>query len=178
MSADQIAAANLELVRAQVWITGLAIVLGPLLGAFFTMWAQGRKERQDAKVRLFTTLLAHRKANPFPYHVVGALNTIDVVFAKSQGVRDAWHKVYAQLMQGPGGEAFVHAWLELLSAMASDLGFKHLNAMDLDKFYMPQGLANMEQQQREILHELHRVLERTSHFLAVKRLDEVEDDAK
>jgi hypothetical protein len=59
----------------------IAIVLGPLLAVGITLWWQGRKEKRDAKERLFLTLMAQRRAFPPAIEWVNALNVIDVVFA-------------------------------------------------------------------------------------------------
>jgi len=45
MTPEQAAIQTLKLMEIQVWITGLAIFLGPLAGVLFTLWFQGRKEK-------------------------------------------------------------------------------------------------------------------------------------
>ena len=44
-----------------------AIILGPIAAVGITLWWQQRKEKRDAKIRLFTTLMAFRKSYPISY---------------------------------------------------------------------------------------------------------------
>lgn len=168
MNADQIAAATLRVQEVQAWITGLAIILGPLAGVLFTLWFQARKERREAKQQLFLALMAERKAPLVSQQVAQALNKIDVVFADSAKVRSLWHEYYALLHQQPG-EPRTHKWLELLAAMALELGYKHLSQIDIDKFYIPQGHVDDATFQRKVAQQWSRVLEGTEHFIVEAR---------
>lgn len=170
MSTEQVALESLRWLQLQTIVTALAIVLGPFVGVIFTLWAQGRSQRQEAKTRLFLTLLGQRRGTGhFPVEVVRALNSIDVVFAGSASVRARWHKYYEVMSAPPAAEPRHHAWLELLSEMARDLGYKNLTQVDLDKFYWPQGLVDEAQLQAKVAGELGRVLENTSRFLVMRR---------
>ena len=120
MSSDQLAVAQLNLAQWQLWITGLAIFLGPLAGVLFSLWFQRRKERKDAKLELFLVLMSGRKS-VVTAQVTQALNKIDVVFSDSVVVKKLWHEYY-QILHEPPGEQRVHKWLELLAAMSIDLG--------------------------------------------------------
>ena len=155
----------------QTWITGLAIFLGPLTGVVFTLWFQGRKEKRDAKERLFLVLMSERKNHFITKDVTKALNQIDVVFADSPKVKQLWHKYYSLLSQQPGEER-VHTWLEMLAAMSQELGHKGLSQVDLDKFYTPQGHFDDEQFQRKMGALWQRVLENTERFAVVPRADQ------
>jgi hypothetical protein len=160
MTAEQAAVAQAEIARLQLWVTGIAIFLGPLVGVVTTLWFQRRKEKGDARQRLFMTLMADRK-NPFvSRQVAGALNTIDIAFAGDAAIIEQWHRYYALLAQPPG-EARVHAWLELLTLMAAKLGYE-IKQTDLDKFYIPQGHFDEALAQQEIQRELLRVLKATA----------------
>ena len=79
------------------WINILAIVLSPVIAVIITLWHQGRKERRDRKERLFTQLMAHRKAFPPSSEFVNALNLIDIIFADTSSVIKLWHEYYAML---------------------------------------------------------------------------------
>jgi hypothetical protein len=168
MTPDQIAAATLRVQEIQTWITGLAIFLGPLAGVLFTIWFQSRKERTDAKHRLFLDLMAERKAPRVTTQVAQALNKIDVVFADSPKVKNTWHEYYALLHQPPG-EPRTHKWLELLTTIAEDLGYSALSQIDLDKFYIPQGHVDDAEFQRKVVQQWSRVLENTEHFIVQPR---------
>jgi len=123
-----------------------AIILGPIAAVGITLWWQQRKEKRDAKIRLFTTLMAFRKSYPISYDWARSLNLIDVVFADTQAVVDHWHQYYALLQRqniSPNEQQEQnHKFLELLSAMAGTLGYSHLQQTDIDKFYTPQGHSN------------------------------------
>jgi hypothetical protein len=168
MSPDQIATANLEIARFQLWVTGLAIFLGPLLGVIFTFWFQSRKDRSTEKHRLFLNLMGERKGLFISQQMAQALNTIDVVFADNTNVTNLWHKYYALLAQPPGEERD-HVWIELLTAMAADLGYSNLKQTDLIKFYIPQGHVDQLDFQKDVQTEWLRVLKNTEHFLVEKK---------
>jgi hypothetical protein len=170
MTPDQIAAQTLRLQEIQTWITGLAIFLGPLAGVLFTLWFQSRKERRDAKQQLFLVLMSERKNHFVPREITKALNQIDVVFADRPQIKSLWHKYYGLLSQPPGEERN-HTWLELLAAIAEDLGYKGLSQVDLDKFYIPQGHVDDAEFQRKVGAQWHRVLENTERFIVVPRAD-------
>jgi hypothetical protein len=175
MTPDQVAAATLRIQEIQAWITGIAIVLGPLAGVVFTLWFQARKERNDAKHQLFLALMAERKSPFVSQQVAQALNKIDVVFADSAAVKARWHEYYALLHQS-AGEPRTHKWIELLTTMAQELGYKQLAQLDLDKFYVPQGHVDDADFQRKVGQQWARVLQNTEHFVVKAR--EKADDAK
>lgn len=168
MTQEELAQAQLILAQWQLWVTALAIFLGPLAGVLFTLWFQSRKDKLEAKRRLFLALIAERKGLVISQQMAQALNTIDVVFSDSQAVKNLWHKYYALLSQPPGQERD-HTWLELLAAMAGELKYGDLSQTDLDKFYIPQGHADDLEFQRKIAHQWSRVLENTEHLLVAPR---------
>ena len=168
MTPEQLSLAQLTLAQWQLWVTGLAIFLGPLAGVIFTFWFQNRKDRNAEKHRLFLTLMGNRKAWVISQEMAQALNTIDVVFSDNITVVSLWHKYYALLSQPPGEERN-HTWLELLTAMASDLRYSNLKQTDLDKFYTPQGHVDQLDFQREVQAEWLRVLKNTERFVVEQR---------
>jgi hypothetical protein len=167
MNAEQIAIATLHAQELQIWVTGIAIVLGPLAGVLFTLWFQARKERTDAKHALFMALMAERKASVSP-QLAQALNKIDVVFADAPRVKATWHEYY-DLLSGQPSEQRGHKWLELLSLMATELGYRKLSQIELDKFYLPQGHVDDAEFQRNVAQQWARVLEKTERFLVEPR---------
>jgi hypothetical protein len=175
-AAEQIATANLHIAEMQLWVTAIAIFLGPTTGVLITFLMQSRKDKKAAKQRLFLTLMGERKSLPPPRFVTAALNTIDVVFADNRQVVDLWHKYYALLHQPPGEER-QHIWLELLAAMAVDLRYPTLKQTDIDKFYIPQGHVDEVEFQREVGTEWLRVLKNTERFLVEKKTEESTDIA-
>jgi hypothetical protein len=174
MSVEQIAAANLRISEMQLWVTAIAIFLGPTTGVLITFLMQSRKDKKAAKQRLFLTLMGERKTLPLPRFVTASLNTIDVVFADNQRVVDLWHRYYMLLGQPPAEER-VHTWLELLASMAEDLRYPSLKQTDIDKFYVPQGHIDEVEFQREVGTEWLRVLKNTERFLVEKKAEEPAD---
>ena len=168
MTPEQLSLAQLNLSQWQLWVTGLAIVLGPLAGVSFTLWFQSRKDKIEAKRRLFLSLIAERKTLVISQHMAQALNTIDVVFSDSRTVKDLWHKYYSLLARPPGEER-VHTWLELLAAMSAELHYPKLSQTDLDKFYIPQGHVDDLEFQRKVSQQWSRVLENTERFVVVPK---------
>ncbi len=168
MTADQLAAQTLRIQEIQAWITAIAIVIGPLAGVIFTIWFQSRREQRLARQQLFMTLMSERKGLSISTEVTKALNRIDVVFADRPKIKALWHKYYALLSQPPSEERN-HTWLEMLSAMATDLGYGTLSQTDLDKFYIPQGHVDDAEFNRKIAVQWHRVLENTERFMVVPK---------
>lgn len=164
MTIEEISIANLAIAKLQLWVTGLAIFLGPLAGVLFTFWFQSRKDRSSEKHRLFVTLMGERKGINISQEMAKALNTIDIVFSNNPTVVSLWHRYYALLSQPPGQERN-HTWLELLTAMAADLHYSNLKQTDLDKFYIPQGHVDDADFQRKVGEQWSRVLENTERFL-------------
>jgi hypothetical protein len=144
----------------QIVVSGVAIVLDPVTAVCITLWVQGRRESRTAKRQLFLSLIAQRKAFPPSTKLVESLNMIDVVFASDRRVLQAWHDYYHLLSQPPS-QAREHKWLELLSDMATGLGYPNLRQTDLDKFYVPQGHIDQFQMQSALQTELLRVLKNT-----------------
>ena len=170
MNPDQLAASQVHFAELQMYITAAAIFLGPLSGVIFTLWFQKRKERRDAKLQLFMVLVGERKRVP-SQQATQALNRIDVVFFDSPKIKNLWHEYYELLHSAPG-ELRVHKWLELLSAMAVELGYSGLSQIELDKFYTPQGHVDAEEFQRKVGEQWGRVLENTEFFLVQPRVVE------
>ena len=168
MTPQELAESQLFIANLQVWVTGLAIFLGPLAGVIFTLWFQKRKEKRDAKQNLFIELMAERKSIKITPNTARVLNTIDVVFGDNEQVKSLWHKYYSLLSVPPSQERD-HTWLELLTAMSKDLHYPKLSQIDLDKFYVPQGHVDDLEFQQRVSENWLRVLENTEKFLIEPR---------
>lgn len=171
MSNDAIALAQLDVAQVQLWVTGLAIFLGPLAGVIFTFWFQARKDKRAEMQRLFHYLMGLRKAPLISPAMAAHLNTIDFVFHDNPQVRKVW-KEYYPLLNEFGSEAQKHKWLELLSEMARAMGYPKLSQVDIDKFYVPQGHWNDIVHQQSVNAHLLRVLENTERFVVAARATE------
>jgi hypothetical protein len=150
----------------------LAVIIGPIIAVLITLWYQKYKEKQNTKHRVFLTLMAHRKSSPPSFALVEVLNTLDVVFADRTEVIHLWHEYYDLLYtKPPNFQLMGHKYLELLSAIAVDLGYKNLQQTDIDKFYIPQGHVDLFEWRGNIQKELLRVLQNTASFVVTKKED-------
>lgn len=147
------------------WLLLLSTLLSPVFAVIITLWWQNRKEKRDAKERLFLTLMAHRKAYPPSQEWVDSLNVIDVVFANVPQVVELWHRYYDGLANPPANgnyQARDHIYLLMLSAMDRSLGYRKLEQTDIDKYYSPQAHGNQMELNYRCQTEWLRVLENTA----------------
>jgi len=120
---------------------------------------QDRKQKQDAKLDLFLTLMANRKANPVSKEWVDALNTVDVVFQKDLKVRKAWSEYLDSLH--PDSHHFERNnsyLLDFLSEMANNLGYSDLKQTEIDRSYSPRYFGSQMSRQDLMYQEQLRVL--------------------
>ena len=154
----------------------IAVLSGPVASVMITLWWQGRKEKRDAKERLFLTLMAHRKAYPPSQQWVDGLNVIDVVFADVPQVVELWHRYYESLANPPANDNYQnrdHTYLLMLSAMARALGYQKLEQTDIDKFYSPQAHGNQLELNYKCQTEWLRVLENTARLEVTLKAKEI-----
>lgn len=146
-------------------LTIVALITGPIVAVLITLWHQDRKQKVDARQRLFITLMAHRKSFPISRDWAQALNLIDVVFSGHPKVVAAWHSFYDYIHVKPmDNKQFEHRHVELLSEMAQVLGYNDLKQTDIDKFYNPQAHGDESARNYEIQTELLRVLKNSRSF--------------
>ena len=144
-------------------VTVIALVAGPAVGVAITLWHQRRTEKRATKERLFMTLMAHRKSFPPAPDWTNALNVIDIVYADSPKIVGQWHKLYDTLTQFPiNMQRYNHQYIELLSEMATSLGYRSIQQTDIDKFYTPLAYGDQAVTNAEIQKELLRVLRATA----------------
>lgn len=153
-------------------ISIVAVIVGPIAAVLITLWWQQRKEKRDAKLRLFLALMAHRKSAPPTYEWVAALNLIDVVFANHPQVISLWHELFNMYHNPTSEESQNHKKLELLSQMAQELGFSNLQQVDIDKFYCPSSHKDQLKANAETQAEWLRVLKNTSRVSTEARKTE------
>jgi len=152
---------------AQATLVGL--FLGPVFAVLITLWHQDRKQKRDAKERLFVTLMAYRKTAPISLEWAQALNLIDVIYARHPKVIQAWHDLYDYFHVKPmDPKQLEHKRITLLSAMAMAIGFP-LEQVDIDRCYIPQAHSDEAQRNYELAVELLRVLKGTERLSVVPR---------
>ena len=139
-----------------------ALVAGPVAAVIITLWAQDRAAKRSTKERLFVTPMAHRKSYPPTVEWVSAINTIVVVYANNPKILSHWDTCYRRLSAKPWDtEAWNRDLLDLLSAIAEDLGYKHIRQTQIDKFYVPDAHNKIFGEQDELRNNLLRVLKAT-----------------
>jgi len=127
---DTVAATYLGL-KASDWIMIAAIIIGPILAVLTQLIWQLIKQKRDAKVWVFSTMMSLR-GFPLNPEFIRAANSIDVVFFKNEGIRTRWKTVVGYLSSDQykpenftahAFEKFRDLLAELLSDMAKDLGY-------------------------------------------------------
>lgn len=150
------------------WWYLIAAVVSPFLAAGLTalltfLW-QERKIRRDAKLSVFTTIMASRR-NIDNFQVAQewakALNVIDVVFSDCKEVLDLWHEFYLMLQQETPPPGQGHKSIELYSAMAKNLGFESITQTVIDQGHCPRAISDPIKKATELQAELLRVLKNT-----------------
>ena len=146
-------------------LTIIAILVSPIIAVIVTLWYSNRLENRKAKMELFMTLLANRKTYPVPIDFVNSLNTIDVVFHNNEKVITAWKNLYSEYHTEPFQITRAdRKLLDLLDAMAKNLGYMDIRQTDFDSFYAPRLFENQRQFQEEVNTELLRVLKGSVSF--------------
>lgn len=97
------------------WLTLLAIVAGPLLGAWFALSLEARREKRGRKLDIFRTLMRTRRTPMWPDHV-GALNLVEIEFHDRPAVMAAWKALFDHL----GKPQPRHPQEEVTAQMADD----------------------------------------------------------
>lgn len=142
------------------WLTLLAIVLAPIIAILVGKFLDLRKEKKEAKLWIFRTLMATR-ATPMSLDHIRALNMIDVTFygaeKKSKNVVEAW-KIYLDHLDdniGDLSDETVRRWseknqellIELLQKMAICLGYDFDKTSIKNTSYFPKGHGEQETEQ-------------------------------
>jgi len=121
----------------------IAILCGPTSAVIITLCYQARKEKRSQKYELFKTLMRCRKDFEFVNQDwVDSLNLIDVVYHDNKQAVKLWHSY--QEMLGRSERSFAEEnrkYLDLLHALALDLGYKNIQQTDIDRYYQPVGLG-------------------------------------
>ncbi|MCU0351744.1 MAG: hypothetical protein MUF43_13105 [Flavobacterium sp.] len=134
------------------WVVSLSILVVTIYYVYYSPIKAvkiGRQLNDDqnkdaAKRELFLTLFAYR-GSPVHYEFVNALNKIDIVFQDEQPVLVAWNKYYDSLGQKNltnQEEVWNILRVDLLSEMATSLGYNKLKQVDIMKNYYPVGHDN------------------------------------
>ena len=119
---------------------------GPIVAARMAeqLRKQSADEQESRRIRLnvFGAIMQER-AEIWNEDAVRAFNLIDVAFADSREVREAWSELHRSLNSSPIPEHVVDERIrQLLKSMAADLGISHsLTPDDFGRVYFPTALA-------------------------------------
>lgn len=149
-------------------VAAIAAIAGPIIAVVITRMSDERKEISARRMDIFRTLMRTRKL-PIHYEHVGALNLIEIEFAKDPKVISAWKEYFQKLNVHMPPNAPQKSFddlvdqrqkllTKLIFEMSQVLGFK-LEQLDiLDGNYIPQGWSDEETEQRIIRRSLIQVL--------------------
>ena len=137
-----------------------AVLVGPVIAVLITRWNDNRQAQKARQWAIFRSLMQHRRT-PMNIEFVGALNLVEVEFAKVPAILKAWkdllasfEKLVTESMSPAEKEQVTSArsnsTVRLLDAIAKHLGIK---IEQLDIFsggYSPQGWAEQELEESAI----------------------------
>jgi hypothetical protein len=139
-------------------VTAIAAVSGPIIAVWITRMSDDRREYYNRRMNIFRTLMRTRKM-PIHYDHVGALNLIEIEFAKNAQVMTAWKeylKTLGEAFPAQASEPIQSGFLQkretlltkLISEIAKDLQFK-VDQMDIfEGNYIPQGWHDEDWEQK------------------------------
>ncbi|BCF88727.1 DUF6680 family protein [Paraburkholderia largidicola] len=160
------------------WVIAFATFAGPILAVQAQKWVERAREFRNRKSAVFHMLMATRGARLSPDHV-RALNMIDLTFygkpegrahkrtSGEQAVLDAWHEYHDHLSTPnvadlPDQNAFAERredlFINLLSEMAADLGYKFDRVALKKSWYTPAAHGDTEARQAELMQSAIQVL--------------------
>ncbi|MFN8290757.1 MAG: DUF6680 family protein [Chitinophagaceae bacterium] len=142
----------------------IAAIIAPIAAVLITIWYQNREARRKAQMDLFLDLVSFRDFYPLPWQYSVALNRIDVVFHRQADIRRIWHEYYdllSQTQQERVPERAKEKKIELISAMAKYLGYKNIDQIYLQRYYLSQGQVDDVLFDAELRREFLRVLKST-----------------
>jgi hypothetical protein len=135
-------------------ISIIAVIVGPLIALGLQRYAENRREKRQARLHVFRTLMA-RRATPIHHEYVQALNLIDVVFnsksKKETQVRTDWKILLDHLDKNKTKPDFGDNRVELSSKLLADMG--NCLGFNFDPVYLkraaysPQGHGDVEAEQ-------------------------------
>ena len=158
----------------------IAILASPLIALGVTVFLQDRKEKRQAQMYVFSTLIATRHV-PLSEENVRALNTIDLYFYNAPQVRKLWREYYEMLNNAGLNNALgfpqrQQKSLELITEMANVLGYgKTIKSFDVNRVYYPEGLGKSHSRGEAIAEELLRVLKSSNGIQMSPRVEQPVD---
>jgi hypothetical protein len=147
----------------ELWIsitTIVAVFLGPIFAVLVTRFIDNRREVRTRKMDIFRTLMRTRKM-PIHYEHVGALNLVEIEFARDSKVIAAW-KAYLEALGEvlpPAQDAAAHEAVskkrealltKLIHEIAKVMNFEVEQLDILEGNYLPQGWNDDDWSQKQV----------------------------
>lgn len=156
----------------EFWIsiaTIVAVFLGPIFAVIATRIVDNRREVRTRKMDIFRTLMRTRKM-PIHFEHVGALNLVEIEFARDGHVITAWKAYLHALGEAlpPANDSVAHDAIrkkrdalltKLIHEIAKVMHF-HVEQLDiLEGNYLPQGWNDDDWSQKQVRQGLLDVLQ-------------------
>ena len=130
----------------------IALIIVPIVAVMVGQYLQNRAQKRKDKMEIFKTLMIAR--NGWTIESVRALNVIDIIFVDDKEVRNAWKDLYDKYrVEKPDNahlEKIRQAQYKLIEEIANSLGYKNKITWEtIQNPYIPKGMIEAEQQQRE-----------------------------
>ncbi len=149
--------------------TIVAIIVGPILAVLVTRFIDDQRAAKARRMDIFRTLMRTRKM-PIHFEHVGALNLVEIEFAKQSAVIQAWRNYFASLVERhpetasqDEKNAFAKKRDSLLTKLiheiAKSLKFEVEQLDILEGNYIPQGWNDDDWEQRMVRRGLIEVLQ-------------------
>lgn len=107
-------------------------------------------EQAKGEKRKILSILMSKRYDIISMESVNALNMIDVIFYKSDNVRNAWQEFMraTELPEAQTKPQIINdKYLRLLEEIAKDIGYNKINWEDIKHYYIPIGLSNSLQEE-------------------------------
>lgn len=129
---------------AALIINVIAVLAAPIVAVWIGQKLQDRAEKRKDKMAVFKALMTYRYG--WSKEAVTAFNSIPIVFANDNQVRDRWKEYYKYLcVQNPDHmqrKQQSDAFFKLLESMAITLGYKEtISWDDIQNPYIPNGMV-------------------------------------
>jgi hypothetical protein len=121
------------------------ILLGVVIGTFFTGWYKDFKSKKDDRKRLFLRLVAAKGYATVPQWLIDDINMIEIVFRGRKKVIEKYRIYYADLcipFEKTNIEKQAADYWDLLRVMGNCVGYKDLDNKTLHTGYLPTGALN------------------------------------
>lgn len=125
------------------WIFLFGAIVGPVVAVWISVWLMDRKEKRKEKMEFFKELMISR-AIPGTLAYVKAVNCIDVVFADSKKVKDAWRALHEEYGNDKATvQSAKNKKIKLIEEIAKELGYKGITwDKIIENSYTPKWLSD------------------------------------